>query len=221
MNDLFPPANTVHFAQVDIKGSPIRLWNMPGLDMKANVVCKPCNETWMSDIESAARVAMSDLILGRKVPEITANQAQAISMFCFKTAVITDRMMGGEFFDISTRHSFRTSLSVPPSVMMWLFGMYDLLVSGGMRTRNIYFPDKSRPDLALNICSFYIGHFGFQVVSVISDTVKNIESKPVPDGLLVPFHPSIKPLVSWPRPVRLDVEAFDDLAGRWDSIRYS
>jgi hypothetical protein len=220
MNDLFPPADVVHFAKVDLGGSVSRQWEMPGLDMKANVVCKPCNETWMSDIENAAKVAMSDLILGRAMPEITSDQAQAISMFAFKTAVITDRMMAGEFFDISARYSFRTSRSVPPSVMMWLFGMHDLLVSGGTRSRNIYFPNQSRPDLALNVCSFFIGHFGFQVVSVISDTVQTIESKPVPVGLAIPFYPSIGPGVSWPRPIRLHVEAFDDFAARWDSIRY-
>jgi hypothetical protein len=222
MNDLFPPADRVRFAKVGLDGSVIKEWDMPGLHMKANVVCKPCNEGWMSDIESAAKVAMTDLILGRAVPEITSDQAQAIAiaMFAFKTAVITDRMMAGDFFDISARYSFRTSHSVPPSVMMWLFGMHDLLVSGGTRSRNIYFPNRNRPDLSLNVCSFFIGHFGFQVVSVISDTVQNVESKPVPAGLAIPFHPGIAPNVSWPRPIRLRVEGFDDFAGRWDSIRY-
>src|SRR5437879_4794407 len=81
---------------------------------------------------------MSDLILGIAVPEITSKQAQAISMFAFKTAVITDRMMDGKFFDTSARYSFRTSLTVPPSVLMWLFGMHNVFVSGGIRSRNIF-----------------------------------------------------------------------------------
>jgi hypothetical protein len=148
----------------------------------------------MSDIESAAKLAMSDLILGRTVQEIGKEQAQAISLYAFKTAVITDRMMAGEFFDTSVRYSFRTSDCVPPNVLMWLFGMHDFRVSGGLRSRNIYFPDKTRTDLTLNVCSFFICHFGFQVVSVISDSVKHFESKPAPKRAFYSFLP---PNGSW------------------------
>lgn len=220
IGNLFPPA-TVHFSKVEQDRSVSRQWQMPGLHMTANVVCKPCNETWMSDIEGLAKIAMSDLILGKIVEEITADQARSISTFAFKTAVITDQMMAGEFFDISARHTFRESRTIPPSVMMWLLGLHDDRVSGGIRSKNIYFPDKSLPDLALNVCSFFVGHFGFQVVSAKSDTVNLIEGIRIPSGLAIPFYPHIAPGMSWPRNVLLHSEAFDDFAARWDRIRYS
>jgi len=42
-------------SRIETDGSVSRRWRMSGLDMTANVVCKACNETWMSNIESSMR----------------------------------------------------------------------------------------------------------------------------------------------------------------------
>jgi hypothetical protein len=191
--------------------------------MKAKVVCEVCNSTWMSDIENRhAKPAMSDLILGKQVPEITSNRAHSVSPFAFKTAVIANHMLPEEeeFFDISQRHAFRESLSIPPKVGMYLFGLRPDN-AGGIRSVSIYFPDKDAPKLTLNICSFYVGQFGFQVVSAKTLTVTQIESLSTPDNLTVLFHPTIRSGVFWPRIVVLDQKSFDGLAYRWNSVRFA
>src|SRR5260370_1527762 len=204
-----PPA-AVNFSKIETDGSVRRRWRMMCLDMTANVVCKVCNETWMSRIESQyAKPAMSDLILGKQMKEITEDRAHGISLFAFKTAVIANRMLSEdeEFFDISQRYAFRESLSIPPKVGMYLLG-FAPENAGGFRSMNIYFPNQNAPKLTLNVCSFHVGQFGFQVVSAKTLTVTQIESLPTPDNLKpVLFYPTIRSGVSWPQTVVLAVKA--------------
>lgn len=223
MNALFPSAQ-VTFQKVEKGGSISKQWkSASGLNMTANVVCKKCNETWMSAIEANhAKPAMSDLILGKPTAEITSQQAHSISLFAFKTAVIANHMLpeGAEFFDVSQRYAFRESLSIPPKVGMYLLG-FAPGNAGGFRSVNIYFPDKNAPKLTLNVCSFYVGQFGFQVVSAKTITVTQIESVPTPKGLdpVLFYPPPIRRGVSWPQRVVLAGEAFDGFASRWNKVK--
>jgi hypothetical protein len=222
MSALFPSAR-VNFEKVEQDGSVSRRWQSIGLDMKAKVVCKPCNESWMSAVEANhAKPAMSDLILGKPVAEITTAQAHSISLFAFKTAVIANQMVPEDecFFDISERYAFRESLSIPPKVGMWLVGLPPEN-AGSFRSVCIYFPNKIAPKLTLNVCSFYVGQFGFQVVSVKSLTVTQIESLPTPDNLTVLFYPTIKRGISWPRNTLLRREDFDLFAYRWNKVKFT
>src|ERR1700693_636181 len=125
MAKLFPSA-AVNFSKIEKDGSVSKRWRMSGLDMAANVVCKTCNETWMSAVEvEYAKPAMADLILGKPVKQITPERAHGISLLAFKTAVIANHMLpeDEEFFDISHRYAFRETLSIPPKVGMWLVGV--------------------------------------------------------------------------------------------------
>lgn len=220
ISDLYPP-DTVNFSKIERDRSVSKRWKMPGLHLTANVVCKRCNETWMSDIEGLAKTAMSGLILGQMVEEITPEQAHGIAVFAFKTSVITDRMVAGNFFEVSARYSFRESRTIPPSVFMWLLGLHDERVSGGLRIRTIYFPNQSVPDLTLNVCPFFVDHFGFQVVSVKSNTVRTIKAPPLPPGVAIPFYPEIGQGISWPRGIVLHSSAFDEFAELWDRVNYA
>ncbi len=224
MNALFPPTK-VTFAKIEANGSASRQWQMSGLNMKANVVCKSCNETWMSNIETGhAKPAMSELILGKPVNEITNERARSIAIFAFKTAVITNHMAPSEdeFFTTSQRHKFRKSLRIPRRVGMYLVGLSPNATNatGGMRSTNVYFPDRQSPELTLNVCSFHVGQLGFQVVSAKHRTaITEIESLPTPPDLTTMFHPSIMPGVSWPRTNVLAQGDFDNFAHRWNSIK--
>ena len=208
------------FSKVEEGGAISKMWEMTGLDMTANVVCKSCNETCMSDIEAAAKVAMTDLILGNPVTVITAEQAARIANFAFKTAIISDRIMNGHFFDISVRYDFKKSRAIPSNVRMWLFSVETNAFEGAIRSRNIYFPNKTLTDLTLNVCSFFAGRFGFQVVSLKTDFVRQIEALPTPPGLTLALHEATSFGISWPPSVALTPDRFDAFASRWDSTRY-
>lgn len=116
MNKLFSPAKLT-FHKIEDDGSASKPWFAPDLNLKANVVCDKCNSTWMSELESFhAKPAMSNLILGKTVNAITYPQAHSISLFAFKTAIITNRCLSDDewFFDVSERYAFRQTQSLPP-----------------------------------------------------------------------------------------------------------
>lgn len=223
MNKLFPPGE-ITFQKVTLSGSVLKHWKAPDLNLKANVVCKPCNEGWMSDIEANyAAPAMSDLILGRRVGAIGRKRAHGISLFAFKTAVVANHMVpeGEEFFG-AERHVFRESHLIPPKAAMWFFGC-EANIAGGLRNHNVTFTDKHDTRLALNICTFSVGQFGFQVVSAKTNSVTELQSLPTPPGLTVlfyPNYPSLSDRVSWPRNVVLGREEFDNFHARWNSVRF-
>src|SRR6185437_10052806 len=99
----------------------------PGLDWTAKVVCKRCNETWMSDIENRhAKPAMADLIVGKIDLRISHSRAHSMAVFAFKAAVVLDHMQRNRepFFVRPVRHRFRESLTLPapPTFGIWLAG---------------------------------------------------------------------------------------------------
>ncbi len=89
MNDLFP--GNKRFTSWNEKGEIANQWGSKALDWTAKVVCKTCNETWMSQIESKhAKPAMTDLIRGKTAVPVSQSRADSIAFFAFKTALIFD-----------------------------------------------------------------------------------------------------------------------------------
>lgn len=222
MNKLFPLSD-VRFQRVELDGTVLSHWKSPELNLKANVVCKTCNETWMSDIESKyAAPAMTKLILGQRVGAIGSRRTRGIALFAFKTAVVVNHMLpeDSEFFGIAERYAFRNSLLIPPKVFMWFFGCAPE-VSGKFREHNVKFTDNHGSAFTLNICTFSIGQFGFQVVSTDAVTTSDIESVPTAPGLTTYFYPVLRERVSWPRNIVLGSTGFDDFHGRWNKVRFS
>lgn len=121
MNDLFPGKK--RFTTKNEKGEIVAEWSSDELDWKARVVCESCNNTWMSDIESRAKSAMSNFILGKPGP-ISQSCADSIALFAFKTAGIFDHIRRDRepFFSLSVRHGFRESFAIPVSVRMFIAG---------------------------------------------------------------------------------------------------
>ena len=71
MNSLFPGKK--RFTNRDEKGEIFSEWTSSKLDSKAKVVCKFCNNGWMSEIDGQhAKPALSDLIAGKLDIPITS-----------------------------------------------------------------------------------------------------------------------------------------------------
>src|SRR5690349_19672450 len=61
------------------------------LDLKLPVVCRPCNNNWMSQLEEHhAKPAMARPILSDGLTTITKEQQAAIAKFAFKCMVVAD-----------------------------------------------------------------------------------------------------------------------------------
>src|SRR5713101_1714265 len=89
MTALFPGKK--RFTSKNEKGEIVADWSSEDLNWKARVVCETCNNTWMSNIETNAKSAMSGLIRG-ETGVISQSCADSIALFAFKTAVIFDHI---------------------------------------------------------------------------------------------------------------------------------
>lgn len=216
----------VTFRKLDNEGSTLKQWFATELNMKPKVVCAKCNNTWMSDIESKyAKPAMVDLILGNRIGAIGKKRAYGLSLFAFKTAVIVNRSLPESefFFEESDRYAFHRSLTLPRDVGMWLVCMEPAAIlgktGGGIMSVNVKFPNKGSADLTLNVCSFWVGRLGFQVISAKSQRPRKLESLPFFSDLTVSFYPTLEPNVRWPRDKFLLVHDFSRFWGRWNSVK--
>jgi hypothetical protein len=208
------------FSQRNSAGKVIRQWAMPGIDMKARVVCKKCNEGWMSKLESEhAEPAMSDLILAKDVL-ISESRAKSIAVFAFKTAVVVDHMGRDKpFYTTTARREFAHSLTIPRNVNIWLAGLFPMS-SGRCNSLypEIYF--EAPRYLKLNVCTFAVGHLVFQVVGAQYIEIPDFGPKPGFEHLAVPIWPPIQQDIGWPLPNVLKYRSdFESFSNRWSAIR--
>ena len=142
MNKLFPISTITH-RKIALDGTPLNEgWTASKINLKAKVVCRPCNNGWMSRLENDfAKPAMADLILGNRIGELSKKRAHGLSLFAFKTAVIANRTLAESewFFERSDRYVFRQSLMIPPNVAMFLVGMAESF-HGVIFSHNVSYP---------------------------------------------------------------------------------
>lgn len=210
------------FRRRDAGGKILKNWHMPGIDLKTKVVCKDCNHGWMSKLENHhAKPAMTDLILGKQISEITPTQANAIALFAFKTSVIANFMnmgTGKPFLPRAARHEFARSLTIPNNVQMWLVGLTPSL-GGRLESSYSDFHYQALANLYLHTCTFCVGQFGFQVVTAKYLFIRSFSPKIGYENLAVPFFPEIPQGISWPLPNILRAPGHvTNFAHRWHSI---
>jgi len=163
-----------------------------------------------------AKPAMTDLIVGNRIGELSKKRARGLSLFAFKTAVIANRSLPTSewFFEHSDRYAFRKSLTIPPNVAMFLVCMANSF-HGVIFSHNVTYSD-----LSLNVCSFCVGYLGFQVVSGRDFRIgtRDFQSIPTPPGLVARFYPALDQ-IGWPRKKVLGVQAFNDFGARWNASK--
>jgi hypothetical protein len=121
MSDLFGPVGELIRQEHRFEGK-LRRWRSTRIDLTAKVVCKKCNETWMSDIEARIEKSFSQIILLGPRVSILQRGASLLAAFAFEKAVIADHLHSREdpFFEFVDRVRFRQSLAVPEGIQMWL-----------------------------------------------------------------------------------------------------
>lgn len=195
-----------------------------GLDWTAKVVCKRCNETWMSDIESRhAKPAMADLILGETEVTISRSRAHSMAVFAFKAAVVLDHMQRKRepFFVRPTRDRFRESLALPPPPMfgIWIAGF---LRRGHGEAIAAYGEGHLSPKnrVKVFVCTYSVGHLVLQAVAARQQGFEAFLPSPEFNHVaqrLWPFPNDSAP--RWPPlDVIRTVSELRDFSGRWRTI---
>jgi len=123
------PTGAYQFTDLNQNWEVRRRYKRAVLDRKLPVVCRTCNNTWMSELEDKhAKPAMAELIVSNKRVSLSPERLKSIANFAFKSVVIADRastenpkLQGREpFFTTRARYAFRESLTIPDNVQMWL-----------------------------------------------------------------------------------------------------
>lgn len=218
MGRLFP-TKKIRFVQRDEKYNVVKTWTSPEVDLTTKVVCKECNEGWMSNLEDRhAKPAMTDLILARDHISVSPSRAMAVARFAFKTAVVVDHMVKGEpFFEAGIRHHFAKSLTIPRNVRMWMTGYLPLV--GGRLSANYH--ERSFEDgrsLEMYVCTYAVGHLMFQVVAANLIGLPSFEAQGF-EHSAVPFWPTIPGGVVWPPAYAIKRSDFEPFSERWGKIR--
>jgi len=91
MSDLFGPAGELITQEHRSEGK-VRRWRSARMDLTAKVVCKKCNETWMSDIEAQIKTSFSEIILLGPRFSILQRGVFLLAAFAFEKAVIADHL---------------------------------------------------------------------------------------------------------------------------------
>lgn len=149
----------------------VKKWRRPKLDEKSAVVCRECNNHWMSDLEGEVKAAFSEVIRAGVKVSLLPRGLALLAAFAFKCAVIADHMSpadGTLFYTSRTRHKFRASFQIPDGIQMWLWAFRGVYAYSGVF--NSYYL-KPRPvsgtldGLNFHVFTFLAGHLGFQLVS--------------------------------------------------------
>jgi hypothetical protein len=222
MERLFPGKSNMKYK--DGKGR-ISEWSSLKIDWKARVVCGPCNNGWMSDIESQhAMPVLTPFIVGevRNIP-ITQGIARSLALFAFKTAVVMDHAhhRGKPWFSKRLRYAFREDQTISSEVQMWMCGTF-----GKRRAIDLhsgYFSGNLPLAYPVNsyVCTVAIGHLVFQVHNSKHFGKTRLYPLPIFDAVAVPFWPRLPMGVSWPFQANLEGKRdFDEFSMRWKSIAH-
>jgi hypothetical protein len=220
MGRLFPGRK--RFTSKNQKGEIIREWSSDKLDWTARVVCEPCNNTWMSDIESQAKPVLSQFILG-EAQAMSQSQADSIALFAFKSAVIFDHIRfdhAPPFFSRSARRGFRKERAIPATVRMFLGGY---LPRGKGEVLSCYHEGalSSTDQIVLYVCTYAAGHLVFQVVGQKQRGFTTVSLQPRTLGSFgVEFWPWVAGgIAAWPPPsVLQNAQQFDSFSSRWRNL---
>jgi hypothetical protein len=220
MGDLFPGRK--RFTRKDEKGEIVGEWSSDKLDWKARVVCEPCNNTWMSDIENRAKPVLCRFILG-EARTISQQDADVIAPFALKTAVIFDHIRfdhAEPFFGRSVRHVFKNERAIPATVRTF-FGAY--LPRGKGEVHSCYHDGVLRPNeqIKLYVCTYAAGHLVFQVVGQKQTGLTRVSLQPKTFRAFgVEFWLwMLNCTAAWPPPdVLQDAEQFDSFSARWRNL---
>jgi|SRR5277367_1496712 len=96
-------------------------WKSVGLNEKAPVLCKPCNNEWGSDIETKAKAILEDMALTGLPKKLNQSDVGIIAVFVLTKSFVADymEMMDRLFYDFTERSSFRRTLAIPSGTHIW------------------------------------------------------------------------------------------------------
>jgi hypothetical protein len=227
MNDLFPGEKLFTMQLNDFKNpenSIKREWPGNKFKWQEPVICKKCNNEWMSRIENGpVKSLLINLIFGKEYVPMDATKAQHLAIFIFLKSAILANLTDScsTVFSREELFLFRETRSIPSNVTMFLsgfaplgFGFAEALDYGRVGIDKVNFV----------VCHYGLGHFMTQLVAVkrtgfeknFRPTAKRF------DNLAIKFWPEIMDGFIWPSPsCILNREHLREFTMRWGLLDFT
>ncbi len=214
-----------NFSYHDTQTGERREWSQPTMDQKTKLVCKPCNEGWMSKVEDGASRTLSGTVRDGSPVCLLPNGIVSLAAFSFKCAVLANHMAPNEepFFSPFMRHRFRDNLEIPPGVQMWIGDFQGAArCSGRWNISYVRSSSGSTHDLEFYVFNFVANRLAAQVIAKKWAKLHRrgrelpfVHFDPGWDEALTEFWPSSGNLpIVWPPPKHFVDDSFQDLASR-------
>jgi hypothetical protein len=227
--ELFPDIE-VTFRQWSVTDAVQKEWDAP-MGLTTKVVCKACNEGWMSDLESGhAKPAMKSLILSGDPVILDTARLVSIAIFAFKTAVIGNHMGRDQlpFFPSQVRRRFANTLRIPPGFQVWMGRLADSDPHHGVfRQRYWKTPTGTTNGYHLYGVTWGIGRFVFQATATRWTSGRNrrnvlphLTQDSYFDSFSIPIWPMLNgPITAeWPPRHHLGHDVLYQFCDRWKEI---
>lgn len=183
-------------------------WQQPTLDQKTKIVCAPCNNGWMSDLETETASLLSNVIRDDAALSLLPRGVTTLAAFAFKNVVVGSFMANEcAFFSSVVRQHFRERREVPKGVQMWLAGFKGKRIYGGRWSAYFVKPSEGAfyGQIEFYVFTYAAGRLAFQLVAARWTDVRRAGAKPpelVPAEFWEPavtqFWPQDGFPVSWP-----------------------
>jgi hypothetical protein len=105
-----------------IHGQPANTWETNTLELTAKVVCRDCNEGWMSDLENYAKPFVAHFIRFRGQRTFLSDDAiVAITAWVTLRTMIMDTLLPRHpYYRDAEREAFKETLTPPDGTRIWL-----------------------------------------------------------------------------------------------------
>jgi hypothetical protein len=202
---------------------PFREYDATVLQEKLAMVCDNCNHTWMSDLTNRVKLAFSDAIVNGAGLSLMPDDAALLAAYAFMKSVVADHATPKDerFFAQATRERFRETLSVLPSIRMWIAAYQGAHRFGGRFHNAILTPNEPSvlDGIEFYCFTYVVGHLVIQTHAARwkDDRRAGVlvpKADPCWDPAVTQFWPYSES-VSWPPPKYIGDDTLEALMNRF------
>jgi hypothetical protein len=199
--------------------------------LKAKVVCESCNNGWMSQLESATKLAMKDLLFESTATVINSKDIVAISAFALKTLVLANHkdLTSTPFFTSAQRFRFKRELRIPDGVQIWMASRKILTGKyyGFWKSVHGKSEEKFTNSFAIYACTWNFQNVVLQILATKWQDKRRRETTPpiaFPQEdywkeASVLIWPHDGTAIQWPPVFYLGNDTLEEFRDRWNTIK--
>ena len=213
------------FTRKELDGTVIT-WKERHLSPTTKVVCRDCNNGWMSELENQAKSIVGDMVYQCALTTLHAKDIATIAVWAYTKGIVAEHSHHNTepFFTFAERQLFRQTLSIPNGVQMWFVSL--AIQHGLFKSYLVQAPLSTPQRFELNVFTYGLGHFVIQVVTARwkKKAFRRHRHPPILtqapewDCCSIPFWPSKGTPVSWPPGAHLADQAVEQFVQRWTQL---